>query len=106
MNESLRLRNSMEKSRIKVILFDLDNTLIDTAGAGRIAIQKVGYRRESTNLQFHLLLVCRLNGASERNFLFEEAWFQAISLTGRGVDYLTRHISSLVKDKGLSILMF
>lgn len=31
----------MDKSRVKVILFDLDNTLIDTAGAGRIAIQKV-----------------------------------------------------------------
>ncbi|XP_062375589.1 N-acylneuraminate-9-phosphatase [Sardina pilchardus] len=40
MNEN-RLSNSMEKSRVKVILFDLDNTLIDTSGAGRVAIQKV-----------------------------------------------------------------
>lgn len=31
----------MDRSRVKVILFDLDNTLIDTAGAGRIAIERV-----------------------------------------------------------------
>ncbi|XP_030627067.1 N-acylneuraminate-9-phosphatase [Chanos chanos] len=38
----------MEKKRISAILFDLDNTLIDTAGAGRIAIQKVSESLRTT----------------------------------------------------------
>ncbi|XP_076830664.1 N-acylneuraminate-9-phosphatase [Brachyhypopomus gauderio] len=32
---------NMDKRRISVIIFDLDNTLIDTSGAGQVAIQKV-----------------------------------------------------------------
>lgn len=31
----------MENKRVLAIIFDLDNTLVDTAGAGRVAIQKV-----------------------------------------------------------------
>jgi len=31
----------MESRGVLSIIFDLDNTLVDTAGAGRIAIQKV-----------------------------------------------------------------
>lgn len=31
----------MENQRVLAIIFDLDNTLVDTAGAGRVAIQKV-----------------------------------------------------------------
>ena len=33
----------MDCNSLKAILFDLDNTLIDTAGAGEVAIQKVSY---------------------------------------------------------------
>ncbi|KAI4886235.1 hypothetical protein NFI96_023519 [Prochilodus magdalenae] len=33
--------NNMETRGISVILFDLDNTLVDTAGAGKVAIHKV-----------------------------------------------------------------
>ncbi len=33
--------NMMESRGVSSIIFDLDNTLVDTAGAGRIAIQKV-----------------------------------------------------------------
>lgn len=32
----------MEKGGISAILFDLDNTLVDTAGAGQLALDKVG----------------------------------------------------------------
>lgn len=32
----------MEKGGISAILFDLDNTLVDTAGAGQLALNQVG----------------------------------------------------------------
>lgn len=32
----------MENGGISAILFDLDNTLVDTAGAGRLALNQVG----------------------------------------------------------------
>lgn len=34
----------MEKCGVSVILFDLDNTLVDTAGAGQLAVDKVRVR--------------------------------------------------------------
>lgn len=40
----------MEKDGISAILFDLDNTLVDTAGAGQLAMQKV---RTGTERIFH-----------------------------------------------------
>lgn len=33
--------HTMESRGVSAIIFDFDNTLVDTAGAGRIAIQKV-----------------------------------------------------------------
>ncbi|KAK7901498.1 hypothetical protein WMY93_018267 [Mugilogobius chulae] len=38
----------MENTGVKAIIFDLDNTLIDTSGAGQVALQKVGELLKST----------------------------------------------------------
>ncbi|XP_051945483.1 N-acylneuraminate-9-phosphatase [Xyrauchen texanus] len=52
----------MMENRVKMsIIFDLDNTLIDTAGAGRVAIQKVCELLKSTPVQeSHITIICEL----------------------------------------------
>ncbi|XP_065152143.1 N-acylneuraminate-9-phosphatase [Paramisgurnus dabryanus] len=49
----------MENRGVLAIIFDLDNTLIDTAGAGRVAIQKVCDLLKSTSVQEdHIRHIC------------------------------------------------
>ncbi|TRY55871.1 hypothetical protein DNTS_029122, partial [Danionella cerebrum] len=49
----------MGSRRVVSIIFDLDNTLIDTAGAGRIAIQKVSELLKSADVQErHVGAIC------------------------------------------------
>ncbi|XP_051503680.1 N-acylneuraminate-9-phosphatase-like [Myxocyprinus asiaticus] len=51
----------MENRRVLSIIFDLDNTLIDTAGAGRVAIQKVCEVLKSTSVpESHITDICEL----------------------------------------------
>ncbi|XP_051508401.1 N-acylneuraminate-9-phosphatase [Myxocyprinus asiaticus] len=51
----------MENRGILSIIFDLDNTLIDTAGAGQVAIQKVCELLKSTPVQeSHITNICEL----------------------------------------------
>ncbi|KAI7805722.1 N-acylneuraminate-9-phosphatase [Triplophysa rosa] len=51
----------MENQRVLAIIFDLDNTLVDTAGAGRVAIQKVCDLLNSTQVQeSHIANICEL----------------------------------------------
>lgn len=49
----------MTSNGIKAILFDLDNTLIDTAGASRIAIQKVEALLRTKFGQDDILKICK-----------------------------------------------
>ncbi|KAG5831419.1 hypothetical protein ANANG_G00303530 [Anguilla anguilla] len=49
----------MASNGIKAILFDLDNTLIDTAGASRIAIQKVEALLRTKFGQDDILKICK-----------------------------------------------
>ncbi|XP_016085613.1 N-acylneuraminate-9-phosphatase [Sinocyclocheilus grahami] len=51
--------NMMESRGVSSIIFDLDNTLVDTAGAGRIAIEKVCDLLKSTRVQeSHVKDIC------------------------------------------------
>ncbi|KAK7140595.1 hypothetical protein R3I94_013015 [Phoxinus phoxinus] len=51
--------NMMESRGVLSIIFDLDNTLVDTAGAGRFAIQKVYELLTSTPvLESHIRDIC------------------------------------------------
>ncbi|XP_059373065.1 N-acylneuraminate-9-phosphatase-like [Carassius carassius] len=51
--------NTMERRAVSSIIFDFDNTLVDTAGAGRIAIQKVCELLKSMHVpESHIKDIC------------------------------------------------
>ncbi len=64
--------NMMESRGVLSIIFDLDNTLVDTAGAGHIAIQKVNewIRKMLTLPIYHGIII--VLGA--RMVLFDILW--------------------------------
>lgn len=51
----------MMENQVLAIIFDLDNTLVDTAGAGRVAIRKVCELLKSTHVpESHIRNICEL----------------------------------------------
>lgn len=57
---NVELRLIMDNKRVKAILFDLDNTLIETSRAGEVAIKKVMESRTTTPVMTTAVCVTRI----------------------------------------------